>query len=245
MSENKINICIIDDNIDICNILTEYFENIKDINVCSVSHDGENGLDSIIKYNPDIVLLDLIMPKLDGIYVLKQLKQLSLKAKVIMITAINHDPIAKEAFNLGSCYYMLKPFKLSILEERIRSIYNFHKIDNISNQMQKPISLETKVIKTVIDIGIPTNILGYQYIVDAIMMLMNSSTPLLIKDIYQIIADKNITTVACVESAMRNAILQAAKQNREDFIKMFSENNKRPTNSQFITKISQSIKVGL
>lgn len=243
MQKNNIQISIIDDNIDICNILLEYFKKISDIAVCSISHDGDSGLNDILKYHPDIILLDLIMPNVDGICVLKKLNDLKIKSKVIMLTAINHDSIAQESFSLGSCYYMLKPFKLSILEERIRSIYNFSKNNNLRTS-DSP-TIDNQIIKKLIDIGIPTNILGYQYIVDALRILINDNAPLLIKDIYQIVANKNLTTVACVESAMRNAISQATKRSSEEFAKTFNESNKKPTNSQFITKLSQSIKVGL
>ncbi len=244
MQKNKIQVSIIDDNIDVCNILLDYFKKVRDITVCSISQDGESGLNDILKYQPDVILLDLIMPNLDGICVLKKLSSLKLKSKVIMLTAINHDSIAQESFSLGCCYYMLKPFKLSTLEERIRSIYNFSKNNNL--EISEPsTTIENHVIKKLIDIGIPTNILGYQYIVDAIGILINTNVPVLTKDIYQFVANKNATTVACVESAMRNAIGQAAKQNSEEFAKTFTETNKKPTNSQFITKLSQSIKVGL
>lgn len=244
MKQNNIQVCIIDDNIDVCNMLSDFFNTITDINVCSINNDGESGLKSILKYEPDIVLLDLIMPNFDGLYLLKKLKELNSPSKVIMLTAISHDSIAQEAFNLGSCYYMLKPFKLSVLEERIRSIYNFSK-NELSHDLEIHRSVENQIIEKVINIGIPTNVLGYQYIIDAITLFISNSSPILIKNIYQVIADKNITTEACVESAMRNAILQASKQNNENFIKIFKEFNKRPTNSQFISKLCQSIKFGL
>ncbi len=244
MKQDNIKICIVDDNLDVCSMLSDFFNKISDINICSIDNDGETGLNNILKYKPDIILLDFIMPNFDGLCVLKKLKELNSPSKVIMLTAISQDSIAQEAFNLGSYYYMLKPFKLSVLEERIRSIYNFNK-NELSHDLEIHRSVENQIIEKVIKVGIPTNILGYQYIIDAITLLISNNSPIFIKNIYQIIADKNITTEACVESAMRNAILQASKQSNESFIKIFTEINKRPTNSQFLTKLCQNIKFGL
>ncbi|MDQ5983576.1 MAG: Stage 0 sporulation protein A [Eubacteriales bacterium SKADARSKE-1] len=239
-------VLIADDNLDVCNSLLGFFESIKDIDVCAVANNGIDAIKEIYKSKPNIVLLDVAMPKSDGIEVLKELKKNKDKfmPQIIMMSAIGQESILKEAFSLGASYYMVKPFKLSALEDRIRLISN-NKIKTKEGNVIE--GFDSKIAKNVMNIGVPTNILGYKYIVDVLKIMLNNTKHCLLSNIYCTVADKNFTTVQCVESAIRNAIFQAFKQNNANYNLLFSQEalngDKKPTNSQFLTKLSEHIKV--
>lgn len=249
MEKQSTKLLIADDNIDICNFLFDFFKNIEDIDVCAVTNNGIDTIKEIYNLKPHIVLLDVAMPKSDGIEVLRELKKFEEQfiPQIIMMSAIGQENILKEAFSLGASYYMVKPFKLSALEERIRLIYNRDKKDARQGNLIK--GLEAKIVNTVMDVGIPTNVLGYKYIIDVLKVMLNSTKRFLLSSIYCTVADKNLTTVQCVESAIRNAIFQASKTNNVSYSSIFSSEllsgDKKPTNSQFLTKLSEYIKVNL
>lgn len=252
MSKNEQQIkklLIADDNIEICNLISDFFKKVKDIEVCAVVNNGIDAVKQIYKLKPNIVLLDVAMPKSDGIEVLRELKKLEdqFVPQVIVMSAIGQENILKEAFSLGASYYMVKPFRLSVLEDRIRLILNNkEKVTTQENNISG--SLDSKILRSIMEVGVPTNILGYKYIVEALKIMIDGEKHYLISGIYNEIADKNLTTTQCVESAIRNAIMQASKKNNDQYNFLFSkvslDEETKPTNSQFLTKLSESIKVG-
>lgn len=249
-THTSIKLLIADDNIDICNTLFDFFNYISDIKVCAITHDGISTVEQIKIFNPDIVLLDIVMPNADGIDVLKILKQKNQQPmpQIIVISAIGNESVLKEAYSLGAKYYMLKPFILKSLEERIRKIYlnQFKEKTSFDNG---PSSFKTDSIikKHLIRIGIPTNSLGYLYITDALKNMINASQGYLISDIYETVAKNYETTQPCVEGAIRNAITRAHEKRSKDYNKIFSKSNGRgtakPTNSQLLTKLAEGLKI--
>lgn len=240
------NILIADDNVNICNILDDYLGKKNYLNVCGISNNGIDALNKIIKLKPDIILLDLILPRLDGIEILKILNKKNLKnyiSKIIIISAVGHENILKEAFSYGIKYYMLKPFNLCSLNSRIDSIINENKPD-LGAFYTDP-SKDTYILKNLIKLGIPTNILGYKYINDSLKIILSKSENWLISDIYNSISKKYLTSEACVENAIRNAIVQAYKKNNAFFEKIFPKNisKSRPSNSIFLTALAEYIKI--
>lgn len=243
---SKKNLLIVDDNISLCKILSSFFESSEKIQVCGVFHNGEDALSAIKNTYPDILLLDLIMPMLDGIGVLRILNEtldILKKPKTIVMSAVGHDRILKEAFALGIQYYMIKPFHLNVLNQRIDLILN-NEQKNSPSLTKTPID-ESSILQFVIKIGIPTNILGYRYIIDSLSLILACSTNLMVSDVYLAVAKKNSTSEQCVENAIRNAINRAHKINCSFYQFLFPKNisERRPSNSLFLTVLAEHIKI--
>ena len=124
MEEAAIRLLIVDDNPELCDILENYFNLTSEITVCGVARDGEEALFRIAQSQPDVVLLDLIMPKLDGITVLERLAQAELahRPRFIVTSAIGQDAFTSTALSLGADYYMIKPYDLDALRARVRLV---------------------------------------------------------------------------------------------------------------------------
>ena len=117
-----IEVLIADNNIQLCAALTEFLNAQGDMEVVGCAYDGEEALDMIEKISPDVVVLDITMPRLDGLAVLERLDELNLKKRprVIVLTALARDDIAQRFTEMGADYYMLKPFDMELLADRIR-----------------------------------------------------------------------------------------------------------------------------
>jgi len=125
---SKIKISIADDNTDILEALKSVIDEEEDMELCSFSANGKDCIDAILKYEPDIVLLDLVMPGLDGFCVMDKINKcdsLKKKPKFIVISAVGKDIYTEDAFNLGAAFYLMKPFDNDVLINRIRYINNF------------------------------------------------------------------------------------------------------------------------
>lgn len=122
--DEVINILLVDDNKDFCGILNEYFSDHKDLNICGTIYNGSEAFDAIQEKEPDVVILDIIMPHLDGIGVLEKLDgaELIVKPKIIVLTTLGQETMAQQACDLGADYYILKPFDLDVLGARIKQL---------------------------------------------------------------------------------------------------------------------------
>ena len=120
----KIKIIIADDNLEFVSTFKNFLENEEDMEVIATAKDGIEAYDKIVAMKPDIVLLDVIMPHLDGIGVLEKLTSLSDMPICIMLSAVGQDAITKRALSIGASYYMVKPFELDVLVKRIRDLKN-------------------------------------------------------------------------------------------------------------------------
>ena len=262
MNQNKIKVIIADDNREYCSSLKEFLNSSEDIEVIDVAYDGVDALAKINSLNPDIALLDCIMPQLDGIGVLEKLKEAKSKTIPIMISALNQEKITKRAFELGAQYYIVKPFDKDSLALRIRQLikesqvssitYKFSEIKNpfTINSGSAPFDLETKVTSILHEIGVPAHIRGYHYIREAIIMSVNDMDVLnyITKELYPSIAKKCNTTPSRVERAIRHAIEVAWNRGKIDAIDSlfgYTVNNHKgkPTNSEFIALIADRLRL--
>ena len=121
---NKISVVIADDNTEFAEILKNFLNSKGDIDVCGIAPDGEKAVSLIVEKKPDVVLLDIIMPHLDGIGVLERLNLLKerINTTVIVLSAIGQDTITQKSIMLGAEYYMVKPFDLELLYKRIKEV---------------------------------------------------------------------------------------------------------------------------
>lgn len=253
MIKEKIRIAIADDNREFVGIIQEYLAEQPDIEVAGVAYNGEEILKIIESQDLDVVVLDIIMPHLDGIGVLEQLNaSASLKRpKIIMLTAFGQERVTQRVVELGADYYVLKPFSMEILASRIRQLAGVISQQRpLVAQAIKAHPMDVEVTNIIREIGIPAHIKGYQYLRDAIMMIINEIELLgaVTKVLYPMIAEKYTTTPSRVERAIRHAIEVAWSRGNMDMInKVFGYTIKlergKPTNSEFMAMIADKLRM--
>ncbi|NLM52558.1 MAG: sporulation transcription factor Spo0A [Firmicutes bacterium] len=244
---------VADDNREFSDLLVEYLEQQPDIEIVGKAYNGKETLELIRENPPDILLLDIIMPHLDGLGVLEKINEMEEKPKVIMLTAFGQEDITRKAVELGASYYILKPFNMEVLVERIRLLGNGAASTPTVHSLTKPMkksSLEAEVTNIIHEIGIPAHIKGYHYLREAIMMVVEEVDLLgsVTKVLYPRIAEKFDTTSSRVERAIRHAIEVAWSRNNIDTIKKFfgytiNTERGKPTNSEFIALVADRLRL--
>ena len=263
MNDSKISVIIADDNKEFCSILNDYLLNQRDIMVTGVAKDGREALELIEEKQPDLVILDIIMPHLDGLGVLERLNGMNLNKmpRVIVLSAVGQDKITQKAITLGADYYVVKPFDMDIFTKRIREMFNgnsqeivrrsssISESDNRNNSRGK-IDLESEITNIIHEIGVPAHIKGYMYLREAITMVVGDMELLsaVTKELYPSIAKKFNTTASRVERAIRHAIEVAWGRGQVDAInKLFGytihTEKGKPTNSEFIAIIADKLRL--
>ena len=269
--KEKITILIADDNIDFTRTLSAYLEKMEDIEVVGIAKDGNEAFEIIKGTHPDILLLDVIMPHLDGIGVLEKLNETTMTKKPIsiMLSAVGQDKITQKAISLGAQYYVVKPFDIELLIKRIRDLKYYQPTQNnnfiareskpqyidISPENKKDErNLEALVTNLIHEVGVPApaHIKGYQYLREAIMMVVNDIEVInqITKQLYPDIAKKFHTTPSRVERAIRHAIEVAWSRGKADEVENIfgytvSATKGKPTNSEFIAMIADKLRLEL
>ncbi|HHY82044.1 MAG TPA: sporulation transcription factor Spo0A [Clostridiales bacterium] len=264
MSE-RITVLIADDNKDFCDIICQYLSKQDDIEVVAVAHDGVEAINQIHKLNPDVVVLDIIMPHMDGLGVLERLGNENIEKfpKIIILSAVGQDKITQRAIALGADYYIVKPFDLEVFVKRIRELTanDFtapeHSLSSSSLmpnssilESNKERNLEADITNIIHEIGVPAHIKGYQYLREAISMVVNDIELLsgITKELYPGIAKKFNTTPSRVERAIRHAIEVAWSRGRVETInKLFGytihDEKGKPTNGEFIAMVADKLRM--
>ena len=200
------------------------------------------------------------MPYMDGIGVMEKINEMELekRPKIIILTAFGQETITQRAMQLGADYYILKPFNLEVLGDRVKQIARESKnrvetrlsSNQIKTQTHSPRNLEVEVTKVIHEIGVPAHVKGYQYLRDAIMLVTEEINYLgaVTKELYPTIAQKHDTTASRVERAIRHAIELAWDRGDIDKInKVFgytiSGEKGKPTNSEFIAIIADRLRL--
>ena len=240
---------MIDDNVSLINMVKEYFKGSSDVSIEFEAYDGLDGIkmieDNVNLY--DVILLDLIMPNKDGIYVLEEMKKRNIKKNVIVQTSYNAADVIRQVAEFGVNYFILKPYELEDLEKRIISL--FREKENKSIDMNYN-NLQISITKVLHELGIPSHIKGYQYIREGISIVYNSPDKIggITKELYPELANKYDTTVSRVERAIRHAI--EVSWNRGDWDLMeeifghsVDIDKAKPTNSEFIVTVADKLKL--
>jgi two-component system response regulator (stage 0 sporulation protein A) len=251
MSRKKVKILVADDNKDFCELLKEYLSQQEDFLLTGIAYNGLEALELIEQHNPDVVVLDIIMPHLDGIGVLEKLSAgtFNPRPKVIMLTAFGQETFTQRAMDLGADYYVLKPFDFSVLATRIRQLADGFNVSQYVTPI-KPRNLDIAVTNIIHEMGVPAHIKGYHYLRDAILMVINEINLLgaVTKELYPMIAQKYNTTPSRVERAIRHAIeLAWDRGNVEMMTKFFGYTinleRGKPTNSEFIAMVADKLRI--
>lgn len=263
MSGKPIRILVADNNRDLCAALQEHIELQEDMELAGVAYDGMEALDLVAVTKPDVIVLDITMPYLDGIGVLERLGSLELepRPKVIILTAFEQESMIQRLIGLGASYYMVKPFDVNTLFERIRQFSQAKGIktkvweesrETRPKQREKTVTeLELEVSKLFHEMGIPAHFRGYAYLRDAVIIAVREVEVLgnITKNLYPRIAEKHRSTTSGVESAIRHTIEIGWQRGNPDYMGRFfgySVENGRgrfPTAASFIAKVADKFRL--
>ena len=246
---DKIKVLMIDDNVSLVDMVREYFSDHKRIEIVDCAYDGEEGLNKIVNNGDgyDLVLLDLIMPKKDGLYVLEELKKKNITKNIIVETSYNEPKVIRKVSEYGVNYYILKPFDLLDLESKILDIFEYINSKSINLYHS---NLQISITKMLHELGMPSHIKGYQYIREGINMIYNNPDIIggITKELYPDIASKYDTTVSRVERAIRHAIEVSWNRGDLDYMEeLFGHSvdidKAKPTNSEFIVTVADKLRL--
>ncbi len=247
----KIKLMLADDNLTLRASLSAYFAAQEHIALTRPAGNGVEALELIESEQPDVLLLDIIMPRLDGLGVLRELMKRPVRPRVIMLTALRSDDVIARAMELGASYYIVKPAEPHDICEQILSVAGS------ASPVRLPVpetpataysrwSPDERVANLFLSIGIPAHIKGYQYLREAVRMVIDDRDVInrITKELYPGIARRYGTSSSKVERAMRHAIEVAWNRGRLDAtnqllgVDLFNERDK-PTNGEFISLIAE------
>ncbi|HZK55030.1 MAG TPA: sporulation transcription factor Spo0A [Desulfosporosinus sp.] len=271
--QRPIRVLLADDNREFVEVIKKFIERQEDMTLVGVAYHGNEALELISREKPHVVLLDIIMPLLDGLGVLEELQNSTQRPKVIILTAFGQEAMTQRAVNLGADYYILKPFDLETLGKRIRQIQdefsdsvniiqptlagtNVQNIANpqFSNGILPPstVNYEVEVTRMIHQMGVPAHVKGYQYLRDAIVNVVLDVSLLgaVTKELYPMIAVKYKTTPSRVERAIRHAIELAWDRGNVDFMNRYfgytiNVDRGKPTNSEFVAMVADKLRMSM
>jgi len=246
--KNSINILVVDDNPSVVSSIKKYFSSHAVINVVNTIDNGAKALEHILskENNYDLIVMDIIMPEVDGIEILDAMHKSNINSKVIVLTSYKKDYTVKLTSEYGVSYYMLKPFSLSSLEKRILEICN----EETSVTEESDNIIQLAISKLLHSLGIPSHIKGYQYIRESIYLMYQNPNLIsgITKEVYPEIAMRFDTTASRVERAIRHAI--EVSWNRGDYELMeeifghsVDYDRAKPTNSEFIATLADKLRI--
>lgn len=263
----KISVLIADDNCEFANNLAHYLETQDEFSVAGIAYDGEEAYKMILETKPDVAIIDIVMPKRDGLAVLRKLSmtKLAKKTEYIAMSVTSSERIIDSAMNLGVEYFLLKPQTEEAVADSIRTLLqtcghlplsqnsasesSVLKQKNLAGQ-SKEFDLEELVTECIHELGVPAHIKGYHYIRSAIMMAVNNMELLnyITKQLYPTIAKKYATTSSRVERAIRHSIEVAWSRGKpetmnEIFGYTIDTGKGKPTNSEFIAMVADRIRL--
>jgi two-component system response regulator (stage 0 sporulation protein A) len=260
MKAKKTRVLIVDDSRDFREMLAEFLGGEEDIEVVGLAENGKKALSIIKSCKVDVVLLDVVMPVMDGVAVLQNVQEIppDERPKFIVMTAMPNDSIYREVINLGAAFIVLKPVPLEAIAKRIKLVAlgapkavkeQLITAEDINSPIR---DLETNVTNMIHAVGIPAHIKGYQYLRCAIMNAVEDTNMIdsITKMLYPEVANAYNTTPSRVERAIRHAIEVAwDRGDLETLNNIFGYTTKtghgKPTNSEFIAMIADKMRLSL
>ena len=253
MDMEKIRVMLADDNRSMLSLLTDYLGRKPDIEITAAVSDGMEIPAAVLEQRPDLLVMDIIMPRQDGFMTLEKLSAADFPArpKVIVLTGLARDDFIMRAIRLGASYYMVKPFDMNLLYERIVEIAREPALPVAAGEERGGReSVDEQITNLFLTLGIPAHIKGYQYLREAVRMVLADHDVInrITKELYPGIARRFDTSASKVERAMRHAIEVAWTRGRLDAVnqmygyKVFKREDK-PTNGEFIALVSDKIAV--
>ena len=249
----KVRVMLADDNRSILRLITDYLNRCGDVEIVAAAQDGTEIAEMVRRLRPDVLVMDVIMPRRDGFMALQDIAAMDAETRprVIVLTGLSRDDFISRAMALGASYYMLKPFDLELLHSRILEIAG-------SGDAAEPVAApqteahkedtDERITNLFLTLGIPAHIKGYQYLREAVRMVIADRNVInrITKELYPGIARRFDTSASKVERAMRHAIEVAWNRGRLDSVnrmygyKVFDAMDK-PTNGEFISCVAEKL----
>ncbi len=262
-----IRVLIADNNIELCETLEEYLGSLPDMEVVGCAYDGEEALAKIERLSPDVVILDITMPHLDGLAVMERLRAAETspngapagvrgRPAIIVLTAFGREDVIQRFTELGAQYFIVKPFDLELLAQRIRQFGTAQESaaheEGLPGRPTRPVAnAEATITGLLHEMGVPAHFKGYIYLRDAVLIVVQENRMLggsLTKELYPRLAQKYGTTPGGVEAAIRNAIMAAWEEGNREFVASLTGIGQRrdrfPTNSLVIAKLADRVRFG-
>ena len=255
--ETKIRILSADPNQEFCRQLSAVAQAEGDMEVVGVAADGNEALSMALELQPDMLLMELVLPKIDGLEVLRRLHSMNYKGHIVVLSGFFNNKVIKDCSNYGVDYFLPKPCETSALIARIRQLvrsestaYPLVGVDcrEFAIANRSDIELEAVVTDIIHEIGVPAHIKGYQYLREAIMLTIKDMEMInaVTKVLYPEVAKRFKTTPSRVERAIRHAIEVAWDRGDIEVLQKFfgytvSNIKGKPTNSEFIAMIADSL----
>lgn len=262
-----------DNNIELVETLESYLNSLPDMEVVGRAYDGEEALAKIERLSPDVVILDITMPHLDGLAVMERLRHMDgvatsdsgrlIRPAVIVLTAFGREDVIQRFTELGAQYFIVKPFDLELLAQRIREFGTAQESAAHDDETAPTVSrtaragdwlgqgqdAEAAITGLLHQVGVPAHFKGYIYLRDAVLMVVRENRMLggsLTKEIYPRLADKYGTTAGGVEAAIRNAIMAAWEHGNRELLRALTgigtRDDRLPTNSLMIAKLADRVR---
>jgi two-component system, response regulator, stage 0 sporulation protein A len=262
MQHQNVKIVIADDNEDFTEILSEYLSSQSGFEIVGIAENGLVAMELIKEKEPDIAILDIIMPHLDGLGVLERIHASNMRKNpiIIILSALGQDKITNLAINLGASFFMVKPFDMDVLVSRIRQLQSMDDQEDpqVTTVIDSPPahrstmeeSLDLKISRILHDVGIPAHLKGFQYLKEAILMVIEDISMIntVTKRLYPSVASKFKTVPINVERAMRNTIAIALSRGMHETMGdllgyEISPDSSKVTNSEFIARVAEKVRL--
>lgn len=260
---HQISVVLADDSEDFVKAVKNHLDAVDGIRVAGVAYNGREAVEMVKDLKPDVLLLDMIMPQLDGLGVLQKIKNTHLEKEPVcmMLSGVSQERSMQKAMDLGSAYFMLKPFEMEALSDRILEFAQEKQQSTtpaptaklhaaVPKQAKEPQNLERVVTSLIHDIGIPAHIKGYQFIRSAILMAIDNIEVInhITKQLYPDLAKMYKTTPSRIERAIRHAIEVAWNRGHVDTMERLfgytiSAEKGKPTNSEFIAMLADHLRL--
>ena len=250
--DNHTTVIIADNTEEFCSSLTAALKRTNGFQVLGTANDGEQAIRMVTERKPDVLVLDLMLAKQDGLSVLKAISSMEKKPVTLATSRFVTDYVASAAANLGVRYLMLKPCDMNTLVERLEEIRGGESLRQPAARNTGTTSIESMVTNIIHEIGVPAHIKGYQYLREAIIIAVNDMDVInaITKVLYPQVAKTFQTTPSRVERAIRHAIEVAWDRGDLDTLQRFfgytvSNTKGKPTNSEFIALIADKLQLQL
>lgn len=248
--KNKITIGIAEDNDIVAETLGGIVRSEDEFELIGITYSGQEAISLIREKNPDVMLLDVVMPAGGGLDVLSSFQgDTTIKTEFIMVSAIGDEKITRDAFAMGAKYYIMKPFDADSVIRRIKNIMKEPEKDGTKEKSQE---LDKIITNSLVTLGVPAQLNGYKYLRVAIRLVVEDPTVVsaVTKKIYPVIADMYKASAPSVERAIRHAVeVSWNRGNVQEMDRLFgytiNHEKGKPTNSEYIAMIADHIRMDM
>ncbi len=246
----KFQVVIADDDVGFCQQLAAAIAQTEQLELAMVVHDGEAALAAVRRSCPDVLVLDVVMPNLDGLGVLENLQHAAARPRILMLSAFGNEALVARALALGADYYIMKPFDMPTLMCRIAQLAQPQNIVGAFRVEQRRQRLEHEVAKHITRLGVPPHFKGYTYLREAIALVVDDVSLLerVTKALYPAIAARCHTSPNKVERAIRHAVETTCTKGNihlieELFAYTIDIEKGKPTNASFIARLADQVRM--